>query len=51
MGSVAFLREMAERCRELLNLSAAPEIIEQLTEWVEEFEEEAKRLERSGQVR
>ncbi len=50
MGNVAFLREMAERCRELLNRSIAPEIAE-LTEWVEEFEEEAKNLERSEEGR
>jgi hypothetical protein len=36
---------MAQRCRDLLRLAVRPEVKEQLREWVEDFEAEAKALE------
>jgi len=37
-------RERAQRCRELLNVAAAPEVIEQLTVWSREFDADADKL-------
>ena len=36
---------MAQRCRDLLRIAVRPEVKEQLREWVEDFEAEAKALE------
>ena len=36
---------MAQRCRDLLRIAVRPEVKEQLCEWVEDFEAEAKALE------
>jgi len=38
-------RERARRCRELLQFTIVPEIIEQLKVWAREFDEEADRIE------
>jgi hypothetical protein len=38
-------RAMAQRCRDLLRIAVRPEVKEQLHEWVEDFEAEAKALE------
>jgi hypothetical protein len=38
------LRERARRCRELLNVAVAPEVIEQLKTWERDFEAEAEKL-------
>ncbi len=40
MPRYADLRQQAERCRELLRRTTAPEVREQLRVWVREFEEE-----------
>jgi hypothetical protein len=37
-------RERARRCRELLKIAAVPEIIEQLTVWARDFDEEANKI-------
>jgi hypothetical protein len=37
-------RERARRCRELLSIAVAPEVIEQLKTWALEFDEEATRI-------
>jgi len=37
-------RERAQRCRELLNVAAAPEVIEQLRVWSREFDADADKL-------
>jgi hypothetical protein len=37
-------RERARRCRELLKITTVPEIIEQLTVWARDFEEEANKI-------
>ena len=38
------LRERARRCRELLKVAVAPEVIEQLKVWSREFDADADKL-------
>ena len=40
------LRAMAQRCRELLRIAAKPEIRDQLRQWLDDFEAEARERER-----
>ena len=44
MISPDVLRERARRCRELLKVAVAPEIIEQLKTWERDFKAEAEKL-------
>jgi hypothetical protein len=37
-------RERARRCRELLDIAVAPEVVEQLKVWSREFDAEANKL-------
>ena len=43
MRDAAFFRDKARQCRELMSLGAVPEVIEQLAQWAEEFDQEADR--------
>jgi len=45
MPDAEVFRERARRCRELLQFSVSPEIIEQLNIWAREFEEDADKIE------
>jgi hypothetical protein len=45
MPDAEVFRERARRCRELLQFTVAPEIIEQLKVWAREFDEEADKIE------
>jgi hypothetical protein len=45
MPDAEVFRERARRCRELLQFSVSPEIIEQLKVWAHEFDEEADKIE------
>jgi len=38
------LRERARRCRELLTIAIGSEIVEPLTVWASDFDEEASRI-------
>jgi hypothetical protein len=39
------MRARAQRCRDLLRIAVRQEVREQLREWAEDFEEEAKAME------
>jgi hypothetical protein len=41
-------RERALRCRELLKVATVPEIIDQLTVWARDFDDEANKIDRSA---
>jgi len=41
MTEADYFREKAQRCRELLRVATAPEVIEQLRLWAREFDAEA----------
>jgi hypothetical protein len=45
MPDAEVFRERARRCRELLQFTVVPEIIEQLKVWAREFDEEAEKIE------
>jgi len=45
MPDAEVFRERARRCRELMQFTVAPEIIEQLKVWAREFDEEADNIE------
>lgn len=45
MPDAEVFRERARRCRELLQFTVAPELIEQLKIWAREFDEEADKIE------
>ena len=45
MPDAEVFRERARRCRELLQFTVVPEIIEQLKVWVREFDEEVDKIE------
>jgi len=45
MPDAEVFRERARRCRELLQFTVAPELIEQLKVWACDFDEEADKIE------
>jgi hypothetical protein len=45
MPDAEVFRERARRCRELLQFTVAPELIEQLRIWAREFDDEADKIE------
>jgi hypothetical protein len=44
MPDATYFRQKVQRCRELMSIAIAPEVREQLTLWVDEFEAQAKSL-------